>query len=178
MAGRTPREAVNNFLGHLQLALPCVTPSVLVVSGGYYPRAEPHAATIGEGNPVRLTGSARISLVVKHDYRVVEDSGSHGPWKVSTSGYLYSLKDHDSHDILSYHWHPTERSIVTYPHLHLGAGANVGRPELAIAHLPTRRIALEDVLRLAIREFGVRPRRSDWAEVLDSAQAAYEDWQT
>jgi hypothetical protein len=43
----------------------------------------------------------------------------------------------------------------------------MGRPELINAHFPTGRIALEDVLRLAITEFGVRPPRSDWAEVYD-----------
>ena len=33
-------------------------------------------------------------------------------------------------------------------------------------HLPTGQVAIEDVIRLAIVEFGVRPRRADWAAVL------------
>lgn len=178
MAGRTPREAVDNFLNPLQQALSCVTRSILVVSGGYYPSAEPHAATIGDGGPVRLTGRNPVFLVVRHHYRAIEAPGPRGPWKVSTAGYLYSLKDSEDHDIISYHWHPTGGSGVTYPHLHLGAGARVGHNELANAHIPTGRIALEDVLRLAIRDLGVTPLRNDWAEVLDSTQAAYEEWRT
>jgi hypothetical protein len=45
-------------------------------------------------------------------------------------------------------------------------GSGVGREELQKAHIPTGRVELEDVLLLAIREFGVRPRRDDWEEIL------------
>ena len=76
---------------------------------------------------------------------------------------------------MAYHWHPTERSDVMFPHLHLGPGAKAEQSELMKAHLPTGGIALEDVLRLAIRDFAVRPRRRNWAEILDSTQTAVEE---
>jgi hypothetical protein len=65
---------------------------------------------------------------------------------------------------------------MTAPHLHLGAGAAEGRlrPDLAGAHLPTGHIALQDVLRLAIAELGVRPTRPDWDDVLRTTREAYE----
>jgi hypothetical protein len=176
MAGNTQREAVGNFLTPLQQALSCVTNSVLLVSGGYYVREEPHIATIGDGGPVELPGDSHVSLVVRHHYRIVEDPGPRGPWKVNTVGYLYSLKDSVDKDIVSYHWHPYIEP--TSPHLHMGAGARIGRPEIVNAHLPTGRIALENVLRLAINEFHARPMRADWAEVLDRTQTAYEEWRT
>ena len=179
MAGKTPRQAVENFLGPLQQARSCVTRSVLVASpGGYDHIAGLHAVTFGDGGPARLQGNTNLWLVVRQHYRIVEAPGPGGPWKVSTAGYLYSLRDSEDRDVISYHWHPTGRSDVTFPHLHLGAGARVGHSYLANAHLPVGRIALEDMLRLAIKDLDVTPLRADWAEVLDSTQAAYEEWRT
>lgn len=57
---------------------------------------------------------------------------------------------------------------MDFPHLHLGAGSGVSREGLQKAHIPTGRVELEDVLLMAIRELGVRPRRDDWQEILGS----------
>lgn len=62
--------------------------------------------------------------------------------------------------------------------MHLGPGAEIGFAPLHRAHLPTGRIAIEDLLRIAITEFGARPRRTDWQEVLDQTQGGYEAWRT
>ena len=45
-------------------------------------------------------------------------------------------------------------------------------------HIPTGRTALEDMLRLMIRDFGVEPQRSDWSAVLDETLARYATWRT
>lgn len=63
---------------------------------------------------------------------------------------------------------------MTYPHLHIGRGAtgNVttfGPRGLHRIHFPTRHITIEDVLRLAIAEFGVEPRRPDWERILSDS---------
>ena len=63
---------------------------------------------------------------------------------------------------------------MTAPHLHLGAGAEVGRRDLASAHLPTGLITLEDLFRLAITDLGVRPLRRDWSEILDRTRRSRE----
>jgi hypothetical protein len=177
LAGRTPHEAVREFIGPLQLALSCVTSEVLR-AGGYHVADEPHALTLGRGLPVRLRGEGRLSLTFDHHYRIVEDPGPRGPYKCSTTSYLYGLDDSDGREVLSYQWHPSGRSPVTWPHLHLGAGAAVGRLELARAHLPTGRVSIEEVLRLAISELGVEPLREDWREVLERTQQAYETSRT
>ena len=62
----------------------------------------------------------------------------------------------------------------TSPHMHLGPAAEIGFTDLGRAHLPTGRIGLADVLRLAIRDLGAEPRRDDWREVLDEAQSDLE----
>ena len=179
MAGRTPAEAVNNYLAPLQRAISCVTNSVLNVRGGYHPAPAPHPLALAGGDPVPLHSNPSISLSVLQHYRIVEYEGPSGPWKVSIVSYYYSLEDagEDSgkREIL-YHWHPQGLSAVTFPHVHIRTGGQLGDTNIGGVHFPTGLIALEDVLRLAIREFGVDPRRADWMDVLDSSQAAYDDW--
>jgi hypothetical protein len=87
---------------------------------------------------------------------------------VLTTGYLYQLRAGER-ELLAYHWHPRGLSPHTDPHMHLGAAAELGFADLGTAHLPTGRIGLEHVLRLAIRDLGVEPRRGDWREVLGDA---------
>lgn len=149
-----------------------MTDSVVNLHGGYHTAVEPHVLVLGRGRPVRLAGDARLSLSLQIYYRVAEDSGSRFSWRVTIVGYLYALTDERGREVIAYHWHPDERSAVTYPHLHLGAGAQVGRAELLKVHFPTGPIVVEDVVHLAISEFDVRPRRQDWAQILERTRAA------
>lgn len=177
MAGRTPAEAVNNYLGPLQRAISCVTNSVLNVRGGYYPSSDPHPLALGDGTPVKLSGDPALFLTVLQNYRVVEFERPGGPWMVSIVSYFYALEDDDGREVL-YHWHPQSSSTVTFPHIHVRSGGTLGGVDVDRIHFPTGRVALENVLRMAIQELGVSPQRDDWAEVLDSTQAAYEEWRT
>jgi len=47
----------------------------------------------------------------------------------------------------------------------------VQRDELTRAHLPTGGVTLAAFLRMAIRDFGVEPRRDDWQNVLEHNEA-------
>ncbi|MGH2367430.1 MAG: hypothetical protein ACRDI2_04460 [Chloroflexota bacterium] len=125
-----------------------------------------------------LKGAPRLTLRVMQRYRIMPYPDQPDEWKVSTAAYLYALETADGHEVLSYHWQPEEAGEVIYPHLHLGpAGATGGLLHRKL-HLPTGRIALEDVLRLAITQMGVEPARRDWAKVLDETQARFEVAQT
>lgn len=178
MAGRTPALAVASFTGPLQRSLSCVTDAVLDVGGGYHPAGGPHAATLAGGLPVPLAGGENLSLVVALQYRIVEESGASGAWKVSISAYAYRLLDPDEAELLAYHWHPSGRSAMTFPHLHLGSAGVGPGGALLRAHLPTGRVALEEVIRLAIVDLGAQPRRADWSEVLVESQKIFERWRT
>ncbi|MEX0782662.1 MAG: hypothetical protein WD557_08430 [Dehalococcoidia bacterium] len=79
--------------------------------------------------------------------------------------YRYRLLVNDS-ELLVYHWNPGGPEGRTYPHLHLGGGAEVGNRVLTRAHIPTGEVGLPDVVRLLIEELSVRPRRADWRAVL------------
>jgi hypothetical protein len=179
MAGKTPPEAVHNFLTPLQRALSCVSQEILTVRGGYHPSASPHALTLGN-SPAMLGGDRRFALKVIQHYRIIEHEGARGPWKVRTVAYYYTVGEAGEHgrEMFAYHWHPSERTAITYPHFHLYQGAGPMREDVRKAHFPTGRIAFEDVLRLLITQFGVLPFRDDWEAILDQTQTGFEDWQT
>ena len=143
---------------------------------------------------MRLQGPGKLALRVDHYYRVRQE-GKGSLWKVETAAYLYSFYDANAREILAYHWHPQIAS-TGFPHLHLSYGLvsaatlersglsashNALRPDFASAHLPTRRIALEDVLRTAIEQLGVEPRREhrrDWDTMLQSTRAVFKEDRT
>ncbi len=181
MAGKTTAEAVQNFLDPLQRAMSCVTEAVLSVGGGYHasPANNPqqrHVLTI-HNSPAVLGRDKHFALDLVQHYRVVEGEGAHGPWKVSTVAYYYTLLiAATAQEVLGYHWHPQGRSDVTYPHLHLYEGAGSLQHNLRKAHLPTGRIAVEDMLRLAIIHFRVLPLRQDWETILTETQDAFQQW--
>jgi hypothetical protein len=170
LAGRTPAEAVQNYLDPLQRAVSCITDEVINVSGGYYVRDKPHLATLGRGLPVRLRAQQNLALILSQHYRIVEGEGERGPWKVQTTRYLYQVQA-DGSEYLSYHWHPEGLSDRVRPHVHLALDERR-------RHFPTGRVAAEDVIRLLIEDLDVEPRRSDWREILDETQAAFETWRT
>lgn len=163
--GRNPYQAVQDLRSTLQRAISCVTSSVFMVqSANGYAVGSTHALVLGSPEATRLPGSS-IALSIRVYARVAERTGE-APWRADLASYFYTLRDLEGQEILAYHWHPNSRSPITFPHLHLGAGSRVGREELQKAHVPSGRVELEDVLAMAIREFGVRPRREDWARIL------------
>jgi hypothetical protein len=176
LAGRTPNEALHAYIDPLQRALSCVTQAGLV-----YRRAWPgHVQALGVSEePIRLrrtAGGQAPSLSVEQQYDLVEASGEHGPWKVSTLAYRYRIDSAAADELALWHWHPKDRQgrphRYAHPHLHAQAG------QLAGLHLPTGRVSVEAVLRLLLNEFDVRPRRDDWQDVLAACEAAFERWRT
>jgi hypothetical protein len=85
--------------------------------------------------------------------------------------YALEMSLQNQTELLAYHWHPNAPGEITIPHLHLSAAAQVRYAPLVKAHLPTGFVALQDVLRLAVDDLGVRPLRADWRTVLDETQA-------
>jgi hypothetical protein len=176
LAGKPESEAVHKFLDSLQRTLSCITRAVVNVRGGYHVSEHPHPLTIGEGLPVSLGSGTDLSIEVKQQYRVLENPNPYEPWQVRTVAYYYTLRETDGPEMLSYQWHPAQRSYITFPHLHLGAGLveGEGRNLLEGVHLPTGRVALEDFVRLLIEELGVPALREDWEAVLERGRAEFE----
>ena len=125
----------------------------------------PHSLTINDGDPVPLSGSSRLQLALRQ-YFVADNSEQSSTWQIQVSSYFYELLDSDGREVLSYHWHPRGNSPIATPHLHLEQGAQVRRPEIRDAHLPTGDVSLNAIFRVLIEEMGVRPLRSDWESIL------------
>jgi hypothetical protein len=161
--GKTPREAVQNYVTPLQQAVSCVSKAVLRPSG-YDPSDEP-LVLLSQQMPDRLA-TTDLYFDVAQWFRIIEDPAN-GPWRVTTEGYKYTIETEDGEEILGYHWHPRSLSHIREPHLHLGTGARIGRSELetAKAHLPTGRVSMEDFIQLLIEVFAAHPRR-DWRTIL------------
>jgi hypothetical protein len=183
MAGKNPAEAVHNFQEPLQRALACVTNGVLSDGGGHHASPAKHPeytyALMLYNSPAVLGRDKQFALDLAQQYRVVRGEGRRGPWKVSTIAYNYTLLIAKSgQEVLAYHWHPTGHSNVTYPRLHLYQGAGALQHNLLKAHLPTARIAIEDVVRCVITQLGVIPLRNDWEAILAETQEAFQEWRT
>lgn len=174
MAGaRTAHQAVREFGDALQQALACITTGVLQF-GGHSPPERIHTATLNRGAPVALRNALGIDLGLKVSiyYRVPRDPSGSG-WRVSTASYLYALTGRDERELLAWHWHPVLEGEVNTAHMHIqSAILNEAHLPFARRHLPTGMIALEDVVRACIEEFGVASRRPDWRDTLRRTREA------
>lgn len=93
---------------------------------------------------------------------------------MSTTAYYYELQTEAGVEIISFHWHPGQRSLVTFPHLHIGSGAGVKILQgFRTAHLPTARTLLEDFLWILLKDFDVQPEWADWRKVLQEGRAHF-----
>lgn len=143
--------------------------------GGYRVNGE-YALTVAKKNDKFPLPGGRFYLSVLMNYTIVEATGPRGPYKVKTTAYFYSLEEDGGKEILTYQWHP--KGVCKFPHIHLGSSSKLGLKTLNKLHLPTGRIALEQVLRLAVEELGVKPVKTDWSIILSEAQGLFEQWRT
>jgi len=154
VAGRTPVAAVKAFAGPIQRALGCFAHGKVTVDS-YDPDTE-GVLKFNRADDIVLNGSARVSLSVTMRYRIVKMrsfSSPGKPWKVSTTGWIYTLKEQSGDLIADFHWHPAITPGIPFPHVH---PAN----EVVKRHIPTGRVLVEDVLTLAV-ECGSAPTDGD-----------------
>jgi hypothetical protein len=121
----------------------------------------------GSGD-TRLGRNGEYLLRVRHGYRFARAEVAQRGWLVVTTSYEYQLMDRAERMILTYHCHPSGRSPVTAPHLHVGCRVPLG--DFAKVHLPTGHVSLPAVIQMTINELGVEPLRPDWDAVLSRAE--------
>ena len=106
----------------------------------------------------------------------IEDPSSANGFKVSTKFYLYSIADENNNDLIGFHYHPElTEDPVPYPHIHAYADQDARFLSLNLhkRHIPSGRVALEDVVRWLIDEMKVTPIRDDWDTVLAEAKEKF-----
>jgi hypothetical protein len=169
LPGKTASLAFDAFVGPLSRAISCVTLCTFTAT----PPNQRGNQTLflNNGLPCPLSD---LFLDARIIFRLVKDERTK-IWKASTRGYNYQISDSHKREILCYQWHPSVAPV--FPHLHVGPGSEVG-DILRKAHIPTGRVSLEEVLRLAIDEFGVRALKANWSTVLKSTQEKFEKFRS
>ncbi len=141
------------------------------------------------GKSTRLTDTVpAIALRVRQFFLTEEvpESARRERYRVSITGYYYALVRADTRadpgtdrgsELLAFHWHPESAEggphVVTFPHLHIDSSV-LREQALAKMHIPTGRMAIEDILRLAIRDFKARPLDRGWEQRLQETAAELE----
>lgn len=91
---------------------------------------------------------------------------------ILVEGYSYALYATAdlTDEILVWHWHPDSRSAA---HVHVNARSASSLRSLRRLHVPTAKIAFEQVARFLIEDVAVSPARPDWAEVLSRGEEQF-----
>lgn len=191
MAGKTPEEAVDDFVEPLRETLACILTGTVFGSGNAVGRR--HGLTLyTEGQPspnvARLSthgGEGDLLFQLVHLYAdvPVPRGDQRGAYEVRTSFYHYRILDREENELVVYHWEPEGISPVRMPHLHVPAAPSLVLPQRAGSrqssekthlgkfHLPTGWITIEAIAELLIRDFKVDPRNSNWEDVLRRSRA-------
>ena len=161
MTGPTPAAASRAVRDLLQLLLSSVSTVVLRTDA-----TGPATLLMVHDRLARSTGG-HVGLFLRHAFATVMDADlpRSERWQARTVGYQYRLEDAGGRETVAYHWHPQGRSHVAVPHLHLGAGLGTILAEMTEAHLQTGMVTPVALLAIAVENFGVVPRRADWAAI-------------
>ena len=139
---RSPAEARNRYLHWLQKPLSVVKPQGVwfvgkAVRGDFYVSTTPSVISLKRNNGPRVYFRATQKIQIGEDPLLAKS------YKVLTRAYSYTLSNDEpqSDELYGWHWHPD--SPYSRPHLHFGNEK---------IHLPTGRVAFEDVLQFLVDE--------------------------
>jgi hypothetical protein len=102
--------------------------------------------------------------------------------RIKTREYIYKISSVETGKALyEFHWHPekidretlepmkledTDKKPFPYPHSHVRISTEE-IPDLYDKHIPSGRVAFEDVVQFLIGDNNIEPNRNDWQAVLD-----------
>jgi hypothetical protein len=170
-------EALQNYTSEIQQIVSCVSDKVFYV----YPKGGGRQLlTCASGGYFRVTRRDDSHLFIDINQEIEEPTETN-EYRVSTRYYLYSIADSDQNDLIGFHYHPElNEDPVLYPHIHAYANKDERFLPLNLhrRHIPSGRIALEDVIRWLIDELEMKPNRDDWDAVLTSAREKFKSNQS
>ncbi len=169
MPGKTARQGVKAYIDPLQKNVSIVSKGVLRASE-YDNIDRPGVLTLPD--PVPLNGRTDLFLSFTQQYKIIRDP-NHGLYRVTTRYYAYKVEGSGGGEIFGYHWHPEGPSPIKIPHLHLGQAVQLGVGLSRKNHFPTGRIAFEELVEFLITEFGVKPNRKLWQELVARTKSAF-----
>lgn len=179
---RTPNEAYERYIEPLRDALGCITAERLAMSERASRVVEKlYPVFLNKLTPVPLRGGTPLLFRMGQEIKIVDVGNDEpgGRYRIRTLRYLYAFSTTERKELLAFHWHPQEEGgAIPFSHLHIGAALTGEHPPLRPetlhkAHIPTGRVSLESVVRLAITEFGVVPLRANWEGILQRTEEAF-----
>jgi len=157
LPARTEAEALRGLARRVQRAVSRVTPAIVRVGG-----SGTRSLLLSQGDPAPVIGAPQLGLSVLATIRPERQPGGR-VWTARIIAYAYGI-EFDGREVLRYDWHPDEPkdgngTWVKDPHLHIYYPSGSLRRLLGDAHLPTRRVSIEQVVGLVVelRE-GIRER--------------------
>lgn len=181
MPERNAHQAVSAFVEPLQGVASCLTHEQFVLSPGAYSGVGIHAVRLGTADFVGLRSGREIyNFMAQIEFDVVENPAAERAaerMRVRTRGYRYHLLTEDFVEIVMWHWHPTGRSRVTAPHMHIGKSQIVATGvSHVLQQVPSGRVSFEEVaihLVTEVRVATLRPRDDALNVMFESAQNFY-----
>lgn len=124
--------------------------------------------------PARIPGS-KLVLDFSQYFRIIDDGTGNRSFAVTTHSYTYEILDAETaKELFAFHWEP--HSKVQYPHMHIGLPKqNHMLPVDNKAHIPTGRVAVEDVVEFLISDLGIDALKPAWKEILKEERAKFLD---
>lgn len=130
---------------------------------------------------LRFIASSREGISVTKALRLrfsmqLEPVQAEGVWRMTTRKYDYTISPSAAPAtvVFGWHWHPeSRRSPIRYPHVHVPAAT-----AFSTRHIPTGRVALEDVIEFAFADLGAVPAYAGAREVLDEVSAIHKQHRT
>lgn len=120
---------------------------------------------------------------------VVPDEEKPSAKRVKTREYIYQIASlADGKPLYEFHWHPEkidrdtlepaerkpgENEPFPYPHTHVRA-KDSRFEDLNKRHIPSGRVAFEDVVSFLISDLDVKPNRKDWHEILRETKTEFD----
>lgn len=176
---RTKGDALKRYVRYLQLSLSCISGTAQFVTGPRPYGGEDALAltTKPERMRLRCEDETYVFLAAAQGFHFEADPDFEGEWKVKTDEYAYSVftSDEESGQLFAWHWHPAAYRADC--HIHVGARQGEERA-LYRYHVPSGRVAFEEVLRFLLEEFHVESARDDSEEILTNSQTRFEAFRT
>lgn len=81
-------------------------------------------------------------------------------------------------ELFRWDWHPLTTPRRTQPHLHVRAEQPILSTPIERWHIPTGRVAFEEVVRFLILELVTEYNRDDWVEILAESEERFKAFRT
>lgn len=132
----------------------------------------------------RADGGPDLELEASQVFKIIPHPDYAGEFKARTLSYVYSVRFRepaiDVHsEIIAWHWHPLSTANQPMPHVHVRAGVPALGATLGKLHIPSGRVAFEEVVRFLINDLAVVPTRpDDWEAVVNESELRFRTYRS